>query len=126
MTSTSKSNPSISILLVEDDEAILEIQASILTAKYPDVMHYTAANGRLGLDLFKTHTPDIVISDINMPEMCGVQMSNKIRAIKPDTKFIALTGKDSDEILFEFDHIIAKPVVFEDLFAAIEKCLGRI
>ena len=51
-------------------------------------MIYTAINGRLGLELFKEHTPDIVITDINMSKMCGEQMAENIRAIKPDTKII--------------------------------------
>jgi DNA-binding response OmpR family regulator len=58
--------------------------------------------------------------------MCGVQMATNIRALKQDTQFIAITGKDSSEIRFEFDHYIVKPVGFEDLFAAIEKCIGRM
>lgn len=61
-------------------------------------MLYTAANGRLGLELFKTHTSDIVITDINMPVMCGMQMSENIRAIKPETKIIAITGKSGNPV----------------------------
>jgi CheY-like chemotaxis protein len=128
-----------SILFVEDDEMILAIQASILTARFPDVMVYTALNGRLGLELFKTHRPDIVITDINMPEMCGVQMSVNIRTIKPNTKFIAITGKsiesdingkfvlqNSDNLAFDFDHINVKPVDIQELFATVERLLGKI
>jgi len=128
-----------SILFVEDDEMILTIQASILAARFPDVMLYTAVNGRLGLELFKMHRPDIVITDINMPEMCGVQMSAHIRTIKPDTKFIAITGKtgearkngkfvlqNSDKMEFDFDHIIVKPVDIQELFATVEQFLGGI
>jgi YesN/AraC family two-component response regulator len=85
---------SISILFVEDDEIILELQSSILAVKYPDVMLYTAINGRLGLELFKAHMPDIVLTDINMSEMCGVQMAENIRSIKPETKIIAILKED--------------------------------
>ena len=83
--------------------------------------------------LFKTYTPGIVITDFNMPEMSGAHMVAKIRAIKPDTKFIVITGdtgqlalEDSDKKGFKFDHFIAKPVVFEALFVAIDQCLGEI
>jgi len=120
--------PSSSILLVEDDKATLKLFAIILTKRFPYVALYTANNGRTGLELFKTHRPDIVITDINMPEMGGEQMADKIRAIKPDTKFIAVTGnsgkhvlQDSVEKRFEFDHYIVKPVNFKELIAAIEK-----
>jgi YesN/AraC family two-component response regulator len=122
-----------SILLVEDEEAILELLASILTRKFPGVVLYTASNGRTGLELFKSHLPDIVITDIKMPEMGGVQMADKIRTIKPATKFIIVTGDsgkstdyDSSEKGSGFDHYIMKPAVFGTLFAAIEQCLAGI
>jgi len=123
--------PSVSILLAEDEEAILKLLVTILARKFPDAVLYTAVNGRTGLELFKAHLPDIVITDIKMPEMGGVQMVDKIRAIKPDTKFIILTGDpgksfDSGEKEFEFDHYIMKPVLFGVLFAAIEQCLAEI
>ena len=133
MTTKINLNRTISILFVEDDELILEIQVSLLKVKFPDVVFYTAINGRIGLDLFKIHQPDIVITDINMPEMCGVQMSDKIRAIKPETMFIAISGKsknsyqpDSDHKEFKFDHVIVKPVDLSDLFAVIEQCIGEV
>lgn len=130
----SKTNlTSISILLVEDDKEALNLLTVILAKKFPDVALYTSINGRTGLELFKTHTPDIVITDINMPEMSGAQMADKIRAIKPDTKFIVLTGdterlvlQDSVEKRFEPGHNIMKPVNFGVLFAAIEQCLADI
>jgi YesN/AraC family two-component response regulator len=120
----------VSILLVEDEEAILKLLVTILARKFPDVVLSTAVNGRKGLEFFKAHKTDIVITDIKMPEMGGVQMADKIRAIKPDTKFIILTGhpgKSLDQLSgFGFDHYIMKPVVFEALFAAIRQCLAEI
>jgi len=125
--------PSTSILLVEDEKVNLELLSAILTKKFPDVALHTAINGRKGLELFKAHTPGIVITDINMPEMGGAQMAEKIRAIKPETKFIVITGDsgklalgDAAEKGLGIDHFIAKPVRFPDLFAAIEQCRAEI
>ncbi len=133
MAAAANTAKAFSILFVEDDELILELQASILAANFPDIVFYTAVNGRLGLELFKTHLPDIVITDINMPELCGVQMCNSIHALKPETRFIAITGKsgrvvlqDNDGNEFEFDHVIVKPVGFQNLFAAVEQCMDKI
>jgi YesN/AraC family two-component response regulator len=125
---TCLSNPTqlTSILIVEDDEFILELQASVLAARFPNVDIHTATNGIHGMELFKMHTPDIVITDINMSEMSGVQMATRMQALKPDAQFIAITGKDSGEVSFAFDHYIAKPVDLSKLFGSIEKCIGRI
>jgi DNA-binding NarL/FixJ family response regulator len=121
--------PLISMLLVEDEEAILKLLTTIIARKYTDAVIFSAINGKAGLELFERHTPDIVITDINMPEMNGLEMGDKIRAIKPDTKFIILTGdsrkRDSVEKSFAFDHYIEKPVIFGVLFAAIDQTLGE-
>jgi CheY-like chemotaxis protein len=70
--------------------------------------------------------------------MCGVQMAENIRAIKPETKIIAITGKsgetgvngkniiNSGSKMAEFDHVIAKPVDLSELFGVIEQCIGEI
>jgi YesN/AraC family two-component response regulator len=125
--------PSISALIVEDEKVTLELLAILLASKFPDVAFHTAINGRTGLELFKTHRPDIVITDLIMPEMGGAQMADRIRAIKPDTKFIFISGytgkllmEDSVEKEFVCDHFFVKPVCFPDFFAAIELCLAEI
>jgi len=125
--------PSISILVVEDEAITLEFLVTTLAKKYPNVTLYQALNGKTGLELFEVHTPYIVITDINMPGMSGGQMAGKIRAIKPDTKFIFLTGdtgKLSIEAAvgngFKIEHYIDKPIDFWDLFFIIEKCIGEI
>jgi len=127
------SNPAISMLLVEDEVITLKLLTTILAKKYPDISLFTAINGRTGLDLFNTHTAAIVITDINMPEMDGAQLARKIHALKPDTRFIALTGnsrkpilQDSEGKTFEFFHLIVKPVDFKELFATIDRCLDEI
>lgn len=121
------------MLLVDDEQAALKVLTTVFSMKYPHVALHTASSGRTGLELFKAHTADIVITDVYMPEMGGVQLVEKIRAIKPDTKFIVLSGDTGKETLeafigegFEIDHYIVKPVSFSALFAAIEQCLGEI
>jgi len=123
----------ISILVVEDEAITLEYIVTTLAKKFPAFAFYQALNGRAGPERFKEHAPDIVITDINMPDMGGVQMADKIRAIKPDTKFIILTGDTGQLTLdasigngFEINHFIVKPVDFQDLFAAIEQCVAEI
>jgi YesN/AraC family two-component response regulator len=125
--------PSISILVVEDEIITLEYLVTTLSKKFPGVGLCKAHNGRMGLELFKTHTPDIVITDINMPEMGGVQMAVNIHYMKPDTRFIVLTGNSEKQSLkgstdkgFEYDHYIVKPIIFQELLTAIEKCIGEV
>ena len=133
MESMTNPRQSFTVLLVEDDKTALDLLANILTKKYPNTALYTAINARTGLELFTTHVPDIVITDINMPDMSGVQMAAKIWAIKPGSKFIVITGNTEQHSLdnsigagFEIEHYIPKPIEFRLLFAAIEQCTGEI
>jgi YesN/AraC family two-component response regulator len=133
MDSNTKDLAAISLLLVEDDKPSLDCLILVIRKKYPVVTIHSACDGKMGLELFREYLPEIVITDFNMPEMHGMEMAREIRAIKPETKFIILTGnsdiqskQNSDEKGFTFDHYIVKPVLFQDLFSALEQCLGEM
>ena len=130
MESRSNSAPPLSLLLVEDDDTTLQCLAIILAKKFPHVSVATADNGRTGLELFQAQPATVVITDFNMPEMDGMEMIGRMRAIRPEARFIILTGdsgglalRDSGNKAFTCDHFIVKPVVFDTLFDAIEQCL---
>ncbi|HEY5512809.1 MAG TPA: response regulator [Geomonas sp.] len=128
-----KNRASLSILVVEDDKDAREILVAIIPRKFPDMTIYSAVNGKAGLDLFKNQAPDIVITDINMPEMGGIEMADEIRAINPHTRLIVLTADTGKATLqdavrkgVETNHYITKPIDYRDLFAAIEQCRGEL
>jgi len=126
-----RSQSRLSILVVDDCKDACETMGLVIASKFPDVTVYKASNGRIGLDLFKEHMPDIVITDINMPEMDGVQMATKIKSMRNDAHFIVLTANSDEELLDKFGEIgyedfIIKPVVFNRLLAAIGKCIAEL
>jgi len=67
------------ILLVEDDSLLLEVMRNILEAEGFEI--FPASNGRQALDLFQSIRPDLVVSDIMMPEMDGYQMLQAVRLL---------------------------------------------
>ncbi len=119
------------ILLVEDDKDSSEILGSILEIKFPNARIYSAGDGKAGLDSFIRYLPDIVITDISMPEMDGTWMISRIPAIKADTRVIVVTAHSdrNKHDIFALTgvncEIVRKPIDFKDLFASIECCLGR-
>lgn len=124
---TARSSDSFSLLFVEDDPIVCLAIGRMLAREFPGATVYTAENGRIGLELFKEHTPEIVITDINMPVMDGIEMAGKIKEIKSDTRFIVLTGYSEKNYQEKFSAIgfyeyIIKPVDLDKLFAVIEKC----
>ena len=133
MESLTNPKQSLAMLLIEDEEVTIELLSIVLNKKFPDLVLHTAANGRMGLELYKTYSPDIVITDINMPDMDGVETAEIIRSIRPDAKIIVITGRNRDLLVQDsvkkgvvFDHFIVKPVVFQELFEAIGQCLRDI
>lgn len=120
----------LTILLVEDDAAAIEILSSVLALKYPDVTIFTASNGTNGLQAFKNNLPSIVITDANMPEMDGMSMVSKILSLQGDTKIIFLTAYDDTSIMenagkqgLKIDHYVAKPLNYKNLFVAMDSCI---
>ena len=124
---------SLTILLVEDDEAAVEILSLVLALKYPRVTICTASNGSNGLQSFRANLPSIVITDANMPEMDGMRMVSEILSKHADTKIIFLTAYDDTSIMenaakqgLKVDHYVAKPVNYKNLFAAIDSCIQSL
>lgn len=108
----------LSVLYVEDDDETREELEVILHTWFKQV--YSAVNGLDGLELYRKYQPDIVISDIQMPEMNGLSMAADIKSINPDQEIIILSAYNDSEYLFralEFGlkHYVIKPISLERL-----------
>ena len=131
MESIHSSSSALSLLIVDDDISAIETLRLMIPMKFPDVIIYVAGNGKMGVELCKEHAPDIVVTDINMPEMDGIQMAEEIKSMKVDTKFIAISGYSDKIHLDKFNDIgisdyMLKPIDLKKLFAAIGKCIDEI
>lgn len=123
-------NSGSSLLFVEDAPVARDIFSRLIPVKYPDVKLHLAENGMVGLELFKEHQPEIVITDITMPLMDGIQMATEISTLNPDTVFIILTAHSADRFpldssKFKVSHFIQKPLVYSELVSIIDKYIGQ-
>jgi len=124
-------NSKISMLFVEDDPVARDILSTTIPRKFPTVKLHVAENGKVGLKLFKAHHPDIVITDINMPEMDGIRMATEIRALNPDVPIVVISAHSDTDFLLNainlgINQYVLKPVDQQKLFAAIAKCVASI
>jgi response regulator RpfG family c-di-GMP phosphodiesterase len=78
------------VLTVDDDEFVREILAAYLEDSGYDVLQ--AENGRLGLETFRRESPDLVMLDLRMPEMDGLEVLGHITQESPDTPVILVSG----------------------------------
>jgi CheY-like chemotaxis protein len=80
----------MTILYVEDDKDTQEVISAILGTIFKEV--FTASNGREGIEVYKNSNPDIILTDIGMPIMDGINMSVEIKKINKNQHIIALTA----------------------------------
>lgn len=116
------------ILLIEDKTSLSETLSSLLELHQYDVV--TAANGEEGVQLARTHNPDLIISDIYMPVLNGYEM---LELFKKDTMLqripvIMLSAKtEIDEINLAMDKgaagYVTKPFLFRNLHAMIRELI---
>jgi YesN/AraC family two-component response regulator len=128
MHKVSNDDSGIRMLLVEDEEVARLTLGRMLTMKYPGAKIFTAENGRRGLELYRLHLPDLVISDINMPYLTGIEMARDIRREDQFAQVIFLTAHSEARQLMEAQsigvpHYVLKPVDRNELFSAIARCL---
>lgn len=115
----------ISLLYVEDEQSTRE-QVSGLLRRIVSTL-YVASDGVEGLALYRQNMPDVVLSDIMMPRMDGLEMASQIRMIKPDCHIIVLTAYSDTEYLLEciaigISQFAQKPVDFAKLSQTIGQC----
>lgn len=117
------------VLIIEDDEIAQKYLVEIVSDLVKEV--FSASNGESGLTSFKENLPDIVISDINMPILNGLDMASEIKKIDEDVPVIIVTALNEIELLKQaieigIDRYISKPVDPEKLIFAINKCATMI
>ena len=122
--------PPHSLMIVEDDKDSCEMLLLVLRKLFPALVTHCASNGKLGWETFQSHLPGVVITDLNMPEMDGLQMARMIRSHTPGTRLIALSAHVERAALDDtgkeeriFDSFIIKPFKFSTLFDEIAKIL---
>ncbi len=118
------------ILVIDDDAVVRETIIQILEDYGYEVV--SAEDGSRGVKLFRSERPDLVITDIIMPEKEGIQTIMEIRAECPTAKIIAVSGggrignTDFLKIAQKLGatDIIAKPFDPDEFLSRISQCLG--
>jgi diguanylate cyclase (GGDEF)-like protein len=117
------------VLYVEDDEIISDLMTRTIQREVQTV--HRASNGEEGLELFKEVYPDIVITDIRMPKMNGIEMIQKIREIDSNVKILITSAfSDVDFLVSAIKHktngYILKPVDRNELFTGLNEAAKSI
>jgi DNA-binding NarL/FixJ family response regulator len=105
----------ITFMIVDDQQIIREGLAGILSRVEDFVLVGTAENGAEAVRLAPKLNPDLILMDLRMPVLNGVEAIRQIRKLCPKTKFIVLTVYDNDEYIFEGIKVGAKAYLMKDI-----------
>jgi CheY-like chemotaxis protein len=117
------------ILVIDDDSLVRDTLVRVLERRGYQVL--VASDGLRGLSMFRSEQPDLVITDIIMPEKEGIETIREIRGECPDAKIIAISGgaRIGNMDFLDFagklgaSEIIPKPFDPTDLVTVVSRCL---
>jgi signal transduction histidine kinase/ActR/RegA family two-component response regulator len=118
------------IMIVEDDEAVLNLSRRILSGLGYKLI--TATNGTDALELFRRRRNEIslIVTDIVMPEMGGLELCREVKKINPHVKVIAISGYPLGEQLEELhsagiEQFLTKPIQKQTLAVAVNRAFNK-
>jgi DNA-binding response OmpR family regulator len=117
------------LLFVEDEAFVRKIAISVLRPYFVEI--FEASDGMEALEIYRNKRPDIIITDIEMPNMDGLTLCKTIRKKDKKTPIIITTAYTSTEYLLEAVSLqlikyLVKPMEEEPLFEAISACYEQI
>ncbi len=113
------------ILFVDDEEFVIETMKEILPILFKN-SHF-ALNGLDGVSVCKENDIDLIITDLSMPKMNGIDMIKEIKKFNPNIKIICVSGHNESELINEAKELgasfIIKPISSTELYNAIGEVL---
>lgn len=118
------------ILVIEDEESVLSLVTRILVSAGHEVDG--ARDGQEGMRLFEESAPDVVLTDINMPGMDGMEVIKAMRSARAEVPIVAISGGGmmpkelllGSASLLGAVAVVAKPFEIADLLDAVDRALG--
>jgi len=102
-------------VMIVDDHTVVRDGVATMLGRQPDISVVgEASNGREAVDIAKSLSPDVILMDLRMPEMDGVEAMRHIREYNQEVKFIVLTTFDTDEYIFHAVEVGAKGFLLKD------------
>ena len=116
------------ILLIEDNDNFRRMVKSYLEKQLSNIDVYEASNGELGIEMAVQEKPEIVITDLRLENIHGIEAANEIKKSLPDCKIIVLTMFEAESFreIFKSNHIngyIGKSELYDKLVPALKKIL---
>jgi len=113
------------ILIVDDDPSFREILETVIKGIHPDAVIVHAGHGVHAWNIISVKKRfDLVLSDVQMPEMDGVELTKKIKGKHPEIHIVLLSGRDEPKG-HKADSFMGKPFTVEELEKKIKQFLEK-
>ncbi|MCM0083765.1 response regulator [Geomonas sp. Red32] len=118
------------VLIVEDDHQTERTMTLLISWEFPQATVVSSGNGEEGIRIFRESSPDLVIADLDLPVLGGLEMIGRMRAVKKETPVLVVSaGGDprwrEKAALLGARATIGKPYRVQELFTAMETALGE-
>ena len=118
----------ITVLYCEDEDDLRNVTGEVIKQFTKEV--HLAQNGKIGFETFLKYQDDIdlIVTDVNMPELNGLEMARKIKEINPNIPIIVATAFSNSSYLLEaielgIDKYVLKPIDIKKLFSVMKQSL---
>jgi DNA-binding response OmpR family regulator len=113
------------IIIVDDDSMVLALEVAYCSRLFPRAEIFQAENGKTAHDQIASEKPDLVISDVDMPVMGGVDLLKLVKEEFPSVKVFLLSGKMTDNLKFiaselGADATLCKPFTFSEFESVLK------
>ncbi|MFC7678848.1 response regulator [Paenibacillus sp. GCM10028914] len=119
------------LLLVDDEAIIIRGIRSFVDFDALSISEvFEASNGKSALEIFKAHEPELILADINMPKMNGLDFASAVKELKPNVKIALITGYDYFDYAVTalkagVDDYVLKPVSKKDIQQTLQKLIAK-
>lgn len=124
-----KEEKKYTMLIVDDEPIISDGLKDLFLENFGGIFHiYNCYHPKKALEIFKYRLPDVVVSDVKMPRMTGMEMAEEMRKIKPDLHVLFLSGYDEFDYVYsaikqDADDYILKTEGDDTILAAMKKMI---
>lgn len=119
------------VMVVDDEQIVMEAVTHIIKQHFPDVELQIAYNGREALTRFEQFRPQIVMTDIKMPGISGIDLIERIRKIDSHVKIIIVTAHDQfefakDAVRFHVEDYLLKPIGKSMMIETLQQVMVKV
>jgi two-component system response regulator (stage 0 sporulation protein F) len=117
------------LLIVDDESDIREFARNFFKKRQIEI--FVASGGRQALDIIDKESPDLILLDVRMEEMTGIEVLRELRKKNPSLKVIMVSGVEEEEVINEANSLavigyIHKPFILEELEKIVLAQLQKI